>query len=236
MRNSKLIRMDKKVKKEEGKLSLKIVKKLEDQLYGEWIPDKSLKRYETNQWLLAVWKRAQEQEFKGKFAQGALLYIWEKTGYYTQLGYEDFKDFCNGNELGVSYSYATRIKNVFEFFVMQMGYDEEELAKRIGSWSRLSKLLPAAQEGKITKTNVEEVLDQVSGQRFEDVDITSRELRGKIENDAGNCNHDALRIIKCPRCLSFFKPQLLEMEDGRRVRAFVIDDLPGSKKPKKGKK
>jgi hypothetical protein len=122
---------------------------------------------------------------------GQLLYTAREKGEWTILHYESFKEYIEDLALPMqnSYSWSTRLINIYEYMVKQMGLEEKVLAE-IGV-AKLTRLLPLARNGKLTK----EVID--AALTLSDLDL--REALGhNVKSNEGSS--DSPDLIICSRC------------------------------------
>jgi len=120
---------------------------------------------------------------------GALMYKAQEAGEWTILHYESFREYIDdlGLPMSNSYSWATRLIGIYEFLAVKMGIPEKILIE-IGV-AKLTRLLPAAREDRLTM----EMLEQAKA--LSDLDL--RETLGHNVGGGGDTKPD---IIVCPRC------------------------------------
>ncbi len=119
---------------------------------------------------------------------GQLLYQAREDGEWSILHHESFKEYVESLSLPMtnSYSWATRLTNIFEYLVKQRGLDEKLLAE-IGV-AKLTRLLPLARKGELT----DEVIE--AARILSDLD-----LREELGHDVGGGEEKEDWVI-CPRC------------------------------------
>jgi len=119
---------------------------------------------------------------------GALLYDAREHGEWTILRYETFREYIEdlGLPMQNSYSWATRLIGIHEYLVLKMNLPDTILLE-IGV-AKLTRLLPAAREDRLTMDMVE------SAKKLSDIDL--REMLGHNVGGGG----DQTDMIICPRC------------------------------------
>ena len=119
---------------------------------------------------------------------GQLLYNAREQGDWSTLHYESFKEYIEDLQLPMtnSYSWATRLSNIYEYMVKNMGLDEKMLAG-IGV-AKLTRLLPLARAGILT----EAIIDAAKV-------LSDLDLRAELGHDVGGSGSETDMVI-CPRC------------------------------------
>jgi len=119
---------------------------------------------------------------------GQLLYNARENAEWSILHYESYKEYVESLKLPVtaSYSWATRLSNIYEYLVMNMGLDEKLLAE-IGV-AKLTRLLPLARKGGLT-------LEVIEAARV----LSDLDLREELGQNIGASEGEPDLII-CPRC------------------------------------
>jgi len=202
----------------------RFLKKIELNIFGKSVPDKGKGRFNANKKLLEMWQETSRDELRAKIKRGRYLLFWEVTKYYEVMGYETFKEFCSGTELGIDYTKASRLKGVFECFIVTLGMSEDNLLKRAQNWSQLSEMLPAVRDGKITKENIDKYFEKLGGKTVEDIRGIVRETRGKAEEDPNKCDHP-IKLCKCSKCDMLFKKKPLKLDTGKKWQAILIKKI-----------
>lgn len=116
-----------------------------------------------------------------------LLYEAREEAQWSVLRYESYKEYIEdlGLPMTNSYSWATRLVGIYEYMVVKMGLSNEDLIQ-IGV-AKLSRLLPAAREGKLTA----ELIEQAKV-------LSDMDLRVELGHNVGGGSADT--AIVCPRC------------------------------------
>jgi hypothetical protein len=119
---------------------------------------------------------------------GQLLFNAQKKGEWTVLHYESYKEYIVDLKLPMtnSYSWATRLSNIYEYLVLNMKLDEKLLAE-IGV-AKLTRLLPLARKGELTEAVIE------AARVLSDLD-----LRAELGHNVGGGSETEMLVI-CPRC------------------------------------
>lgn len=134
---------------------------------------------------------------------GQLLYDAREAADWTTFRYDNFKQYIENLELPMSnsYSWATRLLNIWEFFVVKFKPNHKALVKlgfettealyvKIGV-AKLTRLLPVARDSKLTLALLEKALI-----------LSDRDLRALLgEGDGeGGGDESATETIVCPHC------------------------------------
>lgn len=112
-----------------------------------------------------------------------LLWECQQEGYWSDIGRESFRELIE--EVGLSYSFATRLIGIHEHFILKLGMTQAQLLE-VGV-SKLTMLLP---EAKRRNLEVEEVIEKGSLS----VEHLRKELGHKVTET------DKEYSIHCPRC------------------------------------
>ena len=120
---------------------------------------------------------------KSFIALGKLLWECKENGYWSDIGRESFQELTE--EVGISYSLATRLIGIYEQFILLLGKTEQELLD-IGV-SKAIVLLPALRSGAANKEFIEQAKE-----------LTVRDL--KLELGQKVTETDAQHFIVCKRC------------------------------------
>lgn len=121
---------------------------------------------------------------------GHLLYEARVGAEWSILSYESYKSYIEDLQLPMtnSYSWATRLSNIYEYMIKKMGLDPKFIAQ-IGV-AKATRLLPLARKGMLTQ----EVLDAALA--LSDLDL--RETLG--HNVSGGEDGETEDLVICPRC------------------------------------
>lgn len=122
---------------------------------------------------------------------GALLYQVREEGEWSIMNYESFNEYIEDLKLPMqnSYSWATRLIGIYEYLVKDMQLPETILIE-IGV-AKLTRLLPAAREGRLTMDLIEQA------KALSDMDL--RAFLGH-NVDSGSDSDEKPDMIICPRC------------------------------------
>lgn len=120
---------------------------------------------------------------------GQLLYDARVNGEWSVLRYDSYKEYVEDLKLPMtnSYSWATRLSNIYEYMAKNMGLDKKMLAE-IGV-AKLTRLLPLARKNELT----EEVLE--AARTLSDLD-----LRAELGHSVGGGGDGGEMWVICPRC------------------------------------
>lgn len=129
-----------------------------------------------------------QQSQRAFLKMGELMYEAQEKAHWSLLSYETFQDYIEDLELPMSnsYSWSTRLINIYKFFVKDLELNEDMLIK-IGV-AKLTRLLPVARDQAIT----DEILEKA-------MTLSDRDLQIELGKGSGG-GKSAEECINCPRC------------------------------------
>ena len=144
---------------------------------------------------------------------GKLLNESRNNLYWQVLGYDRMQDYVENPELSLpSWSWACRLMDIWQFIVMPKleGVDYERLLEALSEVgvSKLTRMLPAARDGRLTEDDWE------AAKILSDRDL-QRHFRNKPE-PATKSRQDESGVY-CPRCGTFLGESWLVSHGYKKV-------------------